>query len=121
MTTLTYSNLQNLLNMTVSSTICEEIMDHAINLLNSYGADLPNMTGVAGAKTWNGESREAGAIMEVACSIYSSKYLTSGGSSSSVSVSSISMSSSTSTGSAGSENLAKDLARQLVEFEVDVG
>lgn len=120
MTTLTYSNLQNLLNMTVSSTTCEEIMDHAINLLNSYGADLPNMTGVAGAKTWNGESREAGAIMEVACSIYSSKYLTSGGSSS-VSVSSISMSSSTSTGSAGSENLAKDLARQLVEFEVDVG
>jgi hypothetical protein len=121
MTTITYANLQTILNITLTAATCEVIIDHAVNLLNAYGADLPNMTGAAGSKTLSCESREAGAIMEVACSVYNSKYLTSGGSSSSLSIGSLSQSQSTSTGGSAPEAVAKDLAHLLLDIETDVG
>jgi hypothetical protein len=125
MTTITYQTLQDLLNITIAATSAEAIIDHAINLLNAYGADLSNMTGTAGAKSWSGESREAGAIMEVASSIYNNKFLTSGGSGSSFGMLGVSSSNtantSTTGGAGGPESLAQSLARQLSELEVDVG
>ena len=125
MTTITYETLQDLLNITIAAASAEAIIDHAINLLNAYGADLANMAGTAGTKSWSGESREAGAIMEVASSIYNNKFLTSGGNSSSFGFQGISSSntanSSTTGGAGGPESLAQSLARQLSELEVDVG
>ena len=121
MTTITYTNLQTLLNITVAAATCESIIDHAINLLNTYGADLPNMTGTAGSKTWNGESNEAGAIMEVASAVYISKYVVSGATSSSYGLGPLSTSNSVSTGGSSPENLAKSLARELTELDVAVG
>lgn len=120
MADITYATLQALLNITTAAATCEEIIDHAVNLLNAYGADLPNMTGTAGSKTLSVESREKGAVMEVACAVYNSKYVTSGGSSRSYSVGSMSQSNSANTGASAPEDVAKELARQLIEIESEV-
>lgn len=54
----------------ITATNAEYLIDLAIDMLNLHGADLGNMTGTAGSKTWSGESKEKGAVMLVARAIY---------------------------------------------------
>lgn len=50
-------------------------LDGAINLLNTFGAGLSNLTGDAGVKTGSYTSKQAGAIMTMAQQIYSRHYI----------------------------------------------
>jgi len=55
----------------ISATNSEIVLDGAINLLNTFGADIDNLTGVAGSKTGTYTSAQTGAIMTMAQKIYS--------------------------------------------------
>lgn len=58
----------------ISVTNAEIQIDAAINLLNTYGAGLDNLTGAAGAKTGSYTSSQAGAIMTMAQKVYATRY-----------------------------------------------
>ena len=120
MVTITCDSLTTLVqDTTIADANAEEIIDQAINILNTYGADITNMTGTAGSKTWNGESKEKGAILSLAMEIYQ-YYKTSGSSSESSSISGLSYSVSSATGGSLGRihEVAKSLAEQLKEMDV---
>jgi len=117
MVTITYANLQTLVNDTsITATTCEAIIDHAVNKINGYGADLSNMAGGGGAKTLVVTSAEAGFIMSVAVAIYHKDYKISGAQSSSFGLGALSTTE-TASSAAGAEveSLAQNAARQLTE------
>jgi len=64
----------NLSDADISNTNMEYLIDYAVNRLDTYGADLPNMTGAAGSKTLSVESREAGAIQKATRLLYYESY-----------------------------------------------
>jgi hypothetical protein len=105
----------------------ENLIDGAVDLLNvylrHYGLEIANMTGTAGTKTLTVTSAERGAVLMVACALYSRDYKAAGSQSESVSLGPASSSSSFSTAQASTEILAKELADQLAqeEVEVDIG
>lgn len=76
MVSVSASDLDAVMNLSsqVSDANLEKIIDLAIDILNLEGADLPNMTGTAGSKTVNLESREKGAVFMVARAVYYSFY-----------------------------------------------
>jgi len=76
MATIQASDLNTLLNLAggVADETLEAILDQAIDMLNLYGADLPNMTGTAGSKTVSLEGKERGAVFIVARAVYYSFY-----------------------------------------------
>lgn len=59
---------------TISAINAEVVLDGAINMLNTYGAGLSNLTGTAGTKTGTYTSIQTGAIMAMAREIYSEHY-----------------------------------------------
>lgn len=76
MVTIDASTVDTLLNLAgqVPDKIIESWIDQSIDILNRYGADLPNMGGTAGSKTVSLESKERGAVMDVVRAIYYSFY-----------------------------------------------
>ena len=118
MATVTYADLRVLLNEpTLSPTDAEQIIDLAVDSLNLYGADLPNMTGTAGAKSLSLESKEKGAVFLVARAVYYGFYK----GLSSVSVSSISVSTPDVMSNASIIGAVKEAGHLLSEPDVDYG
>jgi hypothetical protein len=113
--TLTYLNLTTIINdSALAAATAEAIMDHAINKIALNGYALANLSGSAGSKTGTYTQAEAGAIIDVATTIYAVNYKNSGSGSTSLSLGNISQSSSTSTGSQQSINdSAMQAARTL--------
>jgi len=77
MTVVDASTLDALLNLNgkLAETSLEAIIDQAIDSLNIYGAELPNMSGTAGSKTVNLTSKQRGAVLMVARAIYYGFYV----------------------------------------------
>lgn len=120
MATITADEFQAILNLTdsdISNTNTEYVLDFAINLLNLYGADLSNMSGTAGSKTWSGESSEKGAIYMVARAAYYSFFK-------GIETAAIAGLSATSPDVIANPVImqtVKEAAQQLTEMEVSVG
>ena len=129
MATITAATLDSRLHLedAATNTDLENLIDGAIDLLNvyllKYGKSIGNMTGTAGSKTVTVTSAEKGAIIMVACSLYSRDYKTSGSQSESSSLGPASYSMSAASTSNASELLASELASNLAreEMEVDIG
>ena len=75
MTTITATWLQSAFNDdSIEAEDAEIVIDDAIDLLNSFGADLDNLTGTAGSKTGSYTSGQAGAIKVISKEIYARHY-----------------------------------------------
>ena len=82
MTTINGELLQNRFqDSSISVTNAEICLDGGIDLLNTFGAGLDNLTGAAGSKTGTYTSKQAGAIMVMAQQIYSKHYKNASGTS----------------------------------------
>lgn len=79
MVSVAYSDLHNVLNLTVSDITAvktEALLDQAIDLLNLYAnQSISNMAGSGGSKTVTLTSKQRGAVFEVAKAIYYRDYL----------------------------------------------
>lgn len=118
MVTLDHDSLTTLLNDTVIvAATAEEVIDLAIDTLNLFGADLPNMTGTAGTKTVSLESKEKGAVLMVARKIYYGFYK----GATNVSIGGLSVTTPDVLGNASVLNFAKECASYLVEMDVSHG
>lgn len=122
MTTITASDLDSLLNLDgeVDDDILEAMIDAAIDRLNLYGTDLPNLTGTAGSKTVSVTSAERGAILQVASAVYSVSKST-GSTSTSRGIGGLNISESSSQGNRMLEDMVKDAAARLKELDVSYG
>ena len=119
--TITYTSLTDLINaLSSNATVAEAIIMQAQNLLVTYGAEITLIAGVAGARTGSYTQAEAGAILQLACAVYSQSYLTSGGSSKNISLQGVSLgqSSNASSGAGSLNDLAEKLAKQLIASDV---
>lgn len=119
MVTITADLMQALLNVSdtdISNTNMEYVIDYAVNRLNAYGADLPNMTGTAASKTLSVESREAGQIQEATRLAYYSCYK----GQESLAVGGIATSIPNMLTNPSVEAQFKEMARQLSEMDVSV-
>lgn len=78
MTSITYADFTSIMNLTIGDDItainAEKVLDLAIDSLNLYDADLPNMTGTPGSKTVNLDTKERAAVFIVARLVYYSFY-----------------------------------------------
>ena len=120
MATITYVDLHDLLHITVadiSAINAEKIIDLAVDCLNLYGADLPNMTGTAGAKSLSLESKEKGAVFMVVRAVYYGFYK----GLDVVGISSLSASSPDVMSNSTIAAVIKDAGHLLSEVDVDVG
>lgn len=80
MTTINGTLLQTQFNnASITVTNAEIIIDASIDLLNTYDADLTNLTGAAGSKTGTYTSKQAGAIMSMAREVYRTRYMNADG------------------------------------------
>ena len=114
MVTITATEFVAMINdRDITATNAEYLLDQAINELNTFGADLSNMSGTAASKTWSGESKEKGAIVHLARAMYD--YLYKRGET--VSISSLSVAA-IAINDVEVANLAKNLAQQLKEIDV---
>ena len=112
MTTITCDDLQILVaDAGLPDTTSEAIVDTAIDMLNTFGANLSNLTGVAGAKTGTYTSAEGGAIMPLAVQVYITMYKSAGASSTAIGIGALQTSSSSSTG--GQQSALLDYAKML--------
>lgn len=115
MVEITYATLQGLASGAsgLEEETCEAIIDQAVNEINLYVRDdlIPNMTGTAGDKSLNVESRVAGGVMRVAMAIYNNDYKEP----ENTAVQGLSVS------KTNIQNIAKDVARHLKEMEVSYG
>ena len=59
---------------TTSTTIWETLIDGGINLLNTFGANINNLSGTIGSKSVTLTSAQAGAVMTMTQQIYSKHY-----------------------------------------------
>lgn len=74
-TTIDATLFQNLYNdSSITATKAEIIIDQSIDLLNTYGVGLSNLTGSAGSKTGSYTSAQAGAIMTMTRETYATLY-----------------------------------------------
>jgi hypothetical protein len=113
----------------ITRTQWEACIDQAIDKINGYGYQygitIPNMGGVAGAKTWTGTSAEAGFIRSIAILVYAAEYKGAGAASESYGLGSLSHSQSTSssTSMAGGaiDELAREAAECLRDLDLTVG
>ena len=82
MVTVNYQTLSDVMNFNVgsgtgydiSAESIETLLDLSIDMLNLFGAELPNMTGTAGAKTVSLTSPEKAAVLLVARAVYNGFY-----------------------------------------------
>lgn len=65
---------------TTTATVWETIIDTAINILNTYGAGISNLSGTTGSKSLTATSAQAGAIWAVTQQVYSKHYKNASGS-----------------------------------------
>jgi len=119
MVSVTASTLDGLLHLSggVDDQDLEAIIDESIDLLNLHGADLSNMTGTAGSKTVNLDTKEKGAVLLVARAVYYGFYK---GLESS-SVGGLTVGSPDLMSNPNVIRTVKEAARLLTELEVDVG
>lgn len=119
MPTVQASDLDAILHLSsgVQDQDLEAIIDLAIDALNLYGADLPNMSGSAGSKSVGLESKEKGAVFIVARAIYYGFYK---GLESS-SVGGLTVGTPDLMSNPAVLRTIEDAARKLTELEVDVG
>lgn len=120
MATLTADEMQIILNLSdndISNTNMEYLIDLAINCLNNYGADLPNMNGTAGSKTWSGESKEKGAVQVATRAIHYGFYK----GLQQVGFADVSLTMADVFTNATTIQTIKELAQNLVEMDVSVG
>ena len=119
MVTITASTLDTLLNLSsgVPDETLEDLIDASIDLLNLFGADLPNLAGAAGSKSVSLESREAGAVKLVARAVYHAFYKGIDTSS----VHGLSYSQTDLLGNAVVVQSVQTAARMLAELDVSVG
>jgi hypothetical protein len=118
MVTITHDSLTSILDdTTIAAATTEEIIDLAIDTLNLFGADLPNMSGVAGTKTLGLESKEKGAVLLVARKIYYGFYK----GAVNVGIGGLSVTTPDVLGNASVLNFAKECAGQLLELDVTLG
>lgn len=106
-----------LADTTIAVATAEQIIDIAIDTLNLFGADLPNMTGTAGTKTVSLESKEKGAVLLVARKIYYGFYK----GATNVGIGGLSVTTPDVLGNASVLNFAKECASQLMEMDVSHG
>lgn len=120
MVTVQASDLDAILHLSggVDDQDLEAILDQAIDKINLYGhTDISNMTGTAGSKTVNLESREKAAVFMAARAVYYGYYK---GLESS-SVGGLTVGSPDLESNPAVERQIKEAARLLTELEVDVG
>lgn len=65
-----FQALNNLSDTDITNTNAEYVLQTAIDRLNTYGAGISDLSGVAGTKSIVATSAQAGAILEVARLIY---------------------------------------------------
>lgn len=136
MATITGTEFKAILNLAsdtaFSTTNAEYTLDQAINTLNLYLAqydmEIPNLTGIAGAKTLTVDTKTKAAVYLVAGAAYSNFFKASGSGSSSTSTTlgplstSQSASSSSSTGAGTTTNvqaIAREAAAMLKDQSVE--
>ena len=112
-----FQALMNLSDTDISNANAERVIDQAVNKLNSYGAELPNMAGSSGTKTLSCESNEKGAILEVARITYWAYYK----GQETVTISSLSTRTPNMLNNPTVEATIEKLAKQLIDIEADVG
>jgi hypothetical protein len=71
------TDLESLMNLgaditagSLSHTQVEQIIDQAIDMLNTFNANVPNMTGTVGSKSVSLTSKQKGAVWTVARAVY---------------------------------------------------
>lgn len=119
MASITAAEFKAIINDSViSATNAEYIIDVAVDVLNLFGdAEIANMSGTAGSKTWGGDSRQKGAIFLVARTIYNDFYI-------GVDAENVDVTTLSATNLLGNPTILKTImeaARRLSEMEVDVG
>lgn len=72
MASVTATDWINVMNLDITETQGEYILDTAIDLLNIYDVQLSNMSGTAGSKTVTLTSKERGGVFLIARIIYHS-------------------------------------------------
>ena len=115
--TVTYESLTTLVgDDTIEAATAEQIIDQAINKLVLNHASVDNLTGDAESKTGTYTQAQAGAILELAVAIYTQTYKAGGAQSQSYTLGGVStsQSASTSSGASSLQQLAKDLANELI-------
>jgi len=120
MVSVTASTLDGLLHLSggVDNQDLEAIIDLAIDMINLHSdADISNMTGTAGSKTVNLESREKAAVFIAARAIYYDFYK----GVETASVGGLVMSSTDVMSNPSVQRAIEKAARKLTELEVDVG
>ncbi len=118
MATITATEFKAIINdAAISATNAEYILNLAIDTLNLYGADLSNMTGTAGSQTLSVESKEKGAILNVARAIYYSFYK----GIDTAAIASLTASSPDVMANPTVMQMVKEAARELSELDVAVG
>ena len=118
MVDITYTSLTTLVNDTgLAAATAEQIIDQAINKLATNRATVANLTGAPGAKTGTYSQAAAGAILELAAAVYSQTYKSSGAQAKSTGLGPLQTSRSTSSGgsAAALQQLAKELANELID------
>jgi len=121
MVDITYTSLTTLVNDTgLAAATAEQIIDQAINKLVTNRATVANLTGAAGAKTGTYSQATAGAILELAVAIYAQTYKSSGAQTKSYGMGPLQISQSTSSGggAAALQQLAKELANELIDRSI---
>jgi hypothetical protein len=63
------------LDLDITVTQAEVVIDGAINLLNTFGAELDNLGGSAGSKTEDYTSAQAGAITTMSQKVYAKHHI----------------------------------------------
>ena len=120
MVNITYVDLHDVLNVTVADITAinaEKLIDLAVDCLNLYGADLPNMTGTAGTKSLSLESKEKGAVFMVVRAVYYGFYQ----GLNAVAISSLSVSTPDLMSNSAVTAVIKEAGHLLSEVDVDVG
>jgi len=120
MVSISASDLDSILHLSggVINQDLEAIIDLSIDLINLYSdVDISNMTGIAGSKTVNLESKQKAAVFIAARAIYYSFYkgIETG------SVGGLVVSSTDVLSNPSVQRAIEKAARRLTELEVDVG
>jgi len=102
----------------ITATNAEYILNLAVDVLSLFSdADIANMSGTAGSKTWGGTSKQKGAIYLVARAIYQSFYKRG----ESTSAGGLSFSSGDVLGNPTILSTIQMAARRIAEFDVSYG
>ena len=75
MSSVTATDLKNVLNVSDSVTNLEYVMQLGIDALNIFGCNITNLTGAAGSMTTTLSSKQRGGVFMVSRVIYASLYM----------------------------------------------